>query len=749
NEINHAPLADWSQDSDYRLSGRTGISADDEWVELYIKDNGLDLTSADWTFRNENIGGSVSTGQLLNMGTGYQYIGTGTVSNTDSGDYLLIQNPTMNLTDNANIQVSYLATVMDDVTYNSTNTDLLDETIGRNASSLDTDSGSDWSRNHGTPGLANETRVANVYEAEIYAPSSTGAEHGADVYNAGSSRGIGVRVNSASDMAGNVYQVQTNDHQALGTYKATLRMKSMNATLSSSAPFAEFRVQYPNGSGGFKTIGHAIRGRDFTANNTYRNFVIEFKKPVSSDVNKYTVGFLTGAGTDIIIDKIEVQPFTANNTLPRVYQGENMGLKAGSRMNDGGTGVAFGPKGEAGPGTHVTYGPYTASHINGIGAGQFNAAFRMRFGNITGAATDAAARIEVFNPQSGMFREKVLRVQDIAGTYGNFNVQFPSTGEGSLELRVLNFGAADVYFDKVTVTSVTGAIMYESEADFEYPIGTDIVNNGGASGGQEIFADITTHAAGFMQRGPHALDQTGTGNWYEASFKLRSGAVPTSNDPAALLFVRNIDTGDILASSIVHARTLNTAFRDYKLTFKSPATGRVSYDVYFTRLVDVYSDNVIVTELPGNPDPRNFQVEELRRWNNQGIIVEDALATNSIGHTTGFAVQGTNGVHDNKTILYSDTQEIFGAGNWEANFYVRRTAASGSGAPIVLLEVWDESEGFKNFYQVAENELTNGSYTQFTVPFTKSGAGRIYYKIFFMGGLSNSVLVDRIELDKV
>jgi uncharacterized repeat protein (TIGR01451 family) len=747
NEIDFQPRADWSAGGDYRLSGRTAIDNNDQWIEFFVKQNGLNLTTADWQLYIQN-GGSNSTTQLLAAGSGFQYVSGsgGTQGNTKNGDYLLINNPLQDLGSNGTVRISYLGTVMDEISYNTSNTGLLDETLGRNASSLDTDNTSDFSKNHGTPGRANTARVDNVYEGEIYMASDTATPRGADVFDGAASEGLGVQLDPALDINGNVLTISTPDHNAAGAYKATLRLKTTNANLNGTAKFADFVVQYPDGLGGFKQTGFAIIGRDINTQNTYQDFTIEFRKPATTGNDIYTINFFTAPGTTVVIDKMSVVPFTPNNSLPITFEAENFHRKNGNVVNDGGTAGILGPKSEA-PG-HIAYGPYTASFTSGLNSSQFKAQFSLRFANITGAADAPVARLDIFDPQQNISRETTLRVADVTGGYAGYDLQFPAAGEGSFEFRVYNFGAADIYFDKITITSLSGLAtwVYESENDFEYPNGAQVVGNAGASGSQEVVSTTAGNAAGWMQRGPFSLDQTGTGKYYQADFKLRTDAVSASSNTAANLIVRNFDTGQVVANAYVYANTLTTSYQDYKVIFKSINSGRIVFEVYFTDEINLFSDFVTVSELAALPNPQVSQAELLFKRN--GTIAEDSLATNDIGHATGLAIKAEDGTNNNQVALYSDSQLIEQAGNYQATFYLRKTGPGSSSAPIIYLEVWDPFTNL-SYQEVSEGAISNSAYTTFTLNFSTSGNERIYYKTFFVGGTGSSVLIDKVELNKL
>lgn len=97
NEVVTDPQQDWStNDFDGTIGGNTVSSSDtDEWVELYIGTTGINLTG--WTISLEDgsgdivdqslvAGGAFSTSNYLSSGSGY-------FENTETGDFLVLGNP--------------------------------------------------------------------------------------------------------------------------------------------------------------------------------------------------------------------------------------------------------------------------------------------------------------------------------------------------------------------------------------------------------------------------------------------------------------------------------------------------------------------------------------------------------------------------------------------------------------------------------------------------------------------------------
>lgn len=93
NEVITDPQQDWSSNGFDGTIGASSITNTDEWLELYIKADGLDLTS--WTI--ELIDGSNVIGDLTVTGafdvSNYISSNGGTFTNTKNGDFLVLGNP--------------------------------------------------------------------------------------------------------------------------------------------------------------------------------------------------------------------------------------------------------------------------------------------------------------------------------------------------------------------------------------------------------------------------------------------------------------------------------------------------------------------------------------------------------------------------------------------------------------------------------------------------------------------------------
>ncbi|HMQ51222.1 MAG TPA: lamin tail domain-containing protein [Anaerolineae bacterium] len=92
NEVVTDPQQDWSSNNFNGVPGAGTISSIDEFIELLIKTDGLDLTG--WTL--DLLDGSNVSGDLTAVGAFdvSNYLGTGTFTRTVAGDYLVLGNVT-------------------------------------------------------------------------------------------------------------------------------------------------------------------------------------------------------------------------------------------------------------------------------------------------------------------------------------------------------------------------------------------------------------------------------------------------------------------------------------------------------------------------------------------------------------------------------------------------------------------------------------------------------------------------------
>ena len=163
NEVVTDPQTDWSSNDFSGVPGGGAVSAADEFVELYFKTAGLDLTG--WTIALND--GSPSSGDLTSAGAFQvaRYVGAGSAQATAAGAYLLLGNPrgSSSMANNLVIVLSdNHGTIIDQVELgngaapsgSATGPD--DEAVARVPNGVDTgDDGADFIQQAATPGTAN------------------------------------------------------------------------------------------------------------------------------------------------------------------------------------------------------------------------------------------------------------------------------------------------------------------------------------------------------------------------------------------------------------------------------------------------------------------------------------------------------------------------------------------------------------------------------------------------------------------
>lgn len=149
NEVVTDPQLDWSSNGFDGTDGGSTINSDDDWIELYITSNGLDLTG--WTIElndGTNESGTIAAGGAFTISNYISGTG-GTFTDTDAGDYIVLgqmtsgainQSVTVVLRDNS-------ATLIDQVIiaaasgtmFTGNSTDATDESVCRIPNGQDTD----------------------------------------------------------------------------------------------------------------------------------------------------------------------------------------------------------------------------------------------------------------------------------------------------------------------------------------------------------------------------------------------------------------------------------------------------------------------------------------------------------------------------------------------------------------------------------------------------------------------------------
>ncbi len=240
-----------------------------------------------------------------------------------------------------------------------------------------------------------------------------------------------------------VYGPYTDEQPANQAYTATFRLKTRNNTKVEN--IARIDVYNPNGTSA--TVGKNIRGIDFSANNTWQDFSINFSRR-SGGTLEYRVYF--NDVVDVLSDKVTL---TILDNSHIVYQAENMNRTIGSVMddataNDGKTVVANPGDGVG----YMSFGPYTTEQTTG----NYEVIFRLKRGSVDSDGFDTPlVRIEAINNDgSGTFVWKNLNARSIKSDYTEIPLYFYRTGEGNMEYRVYFYDQTNIYLDSYEVNQI-------------------------------------------------------------------------------------------------------------------------------------------------------------------------------------------------------------------------------------------------------------------------------------------------------
>lgn len=169
NEVIPTPQQDWSVGGFYNAAPGGSAGSDDEWVELYIADVGVDLTG--WTI--ELLDGTDVTGDLTSSGafqvSNYLSTAGGNFTGSAAGDYLILGNVagagainatgtvTINLKNGSGLIIDQVVISASTGTgFNGSSSGTTDESISRIPSGSDTNVNSaDYSKTRATLGTTN------------------------------------------------------------------------------------------------------------------------------------------------------------------------------------------------------------------------------------------------------------------------------------------------------------------------------------------------------------------------------------------------------------------------------------------------------------------------------------------------------------------------------------------------------------------------------------------------------------------
>ena len=246
-----------------------------------------------------------------------------------------------------------------------------------------------------------------------------------------------------------VYGPYGDDQPADNIYTAKFRLKTRNNSID--APVATIDVHNNGGPSTF--VWKDIKGTDFSANNEWQEFDLNFNRLPGGNM-EFRVWFHDLA--DVLVDKIDIVPFDDASV---VYQAEDMFMKDGvSEIVDDVDAI----NGQAVMSSadnvicdtfanycFVVFGPYSVDQ----GVGNYEATFRIKHGPVTTGG--ALARIEADNNGgSGDYVVRDINQIDFGTEYTDVTLNFYRTGEGNMEYRVFTYNNADIYVDQITVNRI-------------------------------------------------------------------------------------------------------------------------------------------------------------------------------------------------------------------------------------------------------------------------------------------------------
>lgn len=166
NEVVATPRQDWSSGGFYNTAPGGTEGTNDEWVELYISQDGLDLTG--WVIETDDIdvGGDLTSTGAFDI-SNYLSLSGGTFTNTRVGDFLILGDVDGGGTMNQGITITLrnpASTIIDQVIieassgtmFSGSSNNITDESVSRIPSGVDTDVDAvDWSKTRATLGKTN------------------------------------------------------------------------------------------------------------------------------------------------------------------------------------------------------------------------------------------------------------------------------------------------------------------------------------------------------------------------------------------------------------------------------------------------------------------------------------------------------------------------------------------------------------------------------------------------------------------
>lgn len=521
-----------------------------------------------------------------------------------------------------------------------------------------------------------------------------------------------------------VYGPYATDQLQGKRYRVTWKMKTGSDNV---APVAKIDIN----DVGFGVIFHQdIYANDFNGIDTYTDFSTDFTKRDTNPM-EYRVWFYDKS--DLEVDKITVEEIEPTDSI--TYESETQRRNIGQRIVDPTASAGKAVKALASEGSEfMQFGPYTVDQeINNT----FKATFRLKVNN--NSSSSPVVRIDAANSWGGgEWSWKKIKGADFTATdtWQDFSIVFNRANEGTMEYRILSYGATDITADYVKVEKVTqNTNTYESE-DLFSSVGT-VVTDMDASGGQARMADYST--VGDLQYGPYGVDQA-SGSNYRATFRM-SVSNNTLATPVARIEALNSGGNSDWRYKIIRANDFaaSNRFEDFSVDFTRTDKGTMEYKVYSFGNSDGISfkvDKVDVYKI----NTSDWTYESESSFGSVGKVVLDPTASNSKAREAtvstdapGYVVYGP----------YSDDQPINNV--YTATFKLK-TRNNSLSSGVAKIEVFNSGGTSVWVYKDIKGSdfSANNTWQDFNLNFSRQPGGNLEFRVWFYD--TADITVDKVTV---
>ncbi|MFZ5392063.1 MAG: hypothetical protein ACOZAR_02605 [Patescibacteria group bacterium] len=562
--------------------------------------------------------------------------------------------------------------------------------------------------------------------SEIYESEDLFRNIGNKINDATASGGKAVKVLSSAGAGYMQYGPYTARQQYNNAFQATFKLKTSDN--SSSSEIA--RVECYNSHGAGEWSYKSIKGTDFTANDTYQEFNVNFSRN-NEGTMEYRV-FVFGLA-DITADKVEVNKITQNTMA---YQSEDLPSAVGTIVSDQDAYNGQARLAQSNDIGYLQYGPYTLEQTYGD---NYQAVFRLKTNNIN--SNSYIARIEALNHNgTGEWIFRNIKASDFAkaNNFEDFSLDFSRTNNGSMEYRVYIIGNSD----NITLTSDMVTVYKKVNSDWVFEAEQSPSNVGNivleqaASNGKARQATKLSNSEGFMVYGPYT-DDLPHDKSYQAVFRMKTATVQSEANFARIEFV-NPGGNALPVTKIIKGTDFveRNTWYDFPITFARRSGGSVELRVWFYDQADIFVDKITVTEFS------NQEIVYEAENNNLGLgsAIADSMAGNGIA-IKSLSASGAG------YVIYGPYTVDQTTGNYQATFSVKCSNCDLSGSNMVRLEAYNQGGTGNMVWQNLNNDSLKSTYRNFTLNFYRTGEGTMEYRVYTYGNAD--IIIDKITVKKI